>query len=225
MIMKFHTYIVTLVILLIPMISMAEDSFPAFPMAFWGNVNINDASASVGTIVKAYYGSTFAGQVEVHENGIYGYTKSTKQKLLVSEGAGQITFKFQTSAFNNGAETGGTVVVTHPSFVSGETINKDLAFIFSVPAASPPPSSGGGGGGGGSGGGGGGGGGIAESPTPTPTTAKAGDVTGDGNIDILDFNLLMINWGSNPQKKAADLNGDGKVDIFDFNTLMVNWSK
>jgi hypothetical protein len=68
-------------------------------------------------------------------------------------------------------------------------------------------------------GGGGGGGGII---IPTP---KVGDTNNDGRVDILDFNTLMVNWGSTSINNPADFNKDSKVDILDFNTLMVNWTK
>lgn len=112
-----------------------------------------------------------------------------------------------------------------------------------------PPSSGGGGGGGSSGGG----------STPTPELTSAGaicdtsqtfaqllagtpigyapcrtDPFPDRVIDVLDFNVLMVNWsrsvGSVTDKRCvdkllADINCDGAVDILDFNLLMVYWGK
>jgi hypothetical protein len=51
----------------------------------------------------------------------------------------------------------------------------------------------------------------------------AGDINCDGNVDLSDFNLLMVNWGSNPTNISADLNNDGIVDILDLNTIMINW--
>ncbi|HDP37350.1 MAG TPA: hypothetical protein ENN27_05800 [Candidatus Atribacteria bacterium] len=52
-----------------------------------------------------------------------------------------------------------------------------------------------------------------------------GDITGDGLVGILDFNLLMINWGKEENNNIADLNNDGRVDILDFNILMASWIK
>jgi hypothetical protein len=69
-----------------------------------------------------------------------------------------------------------------------------------------------------SGGGGGGGGSSAVSGL----SAKA-DLNGDGLVNLLDFNLLMINWGK--LASVADLNGDGLVNLLDFNLLMINWGK
>jgi len=66
----------------------------------------------------------------------------------------------------------------------------------------------------------GGGGGAYYAPTKKP-----GDINGDGKIDLVDFNLLMVHWGSIISGDIADLNTDGKVDILEFNLLMVNWGK
>ena len=78
------------------------------------------------------------------------------------------------------------------------------------------------------GGGGGGGGGSSTTPTPTPTPLSAAaqkvDVNDDNKEDVLDFNVLIVNWGSTSSGNTADFNGDSKVDILDFNFLMVNWS-
>lgn len=54
--------------------------------------------------------------------------------------------------------------------------------------------------------------------------AQKVDANKDNKIDILDFNILMVNWGSTSANNTADFNGDGKVDIFDFNLLMINWT-
>lgn len=52
----------------------------------------------------------------------------------------------------------------------------------------------------------------------------AADVNGDGKVDILDFNTLMVDWNKSGEKLAADFNSDKKVDLLDFNLLMVHWS-
>lgn len=164
--MKSLKYILVLLFALTPLFASAQ-AIPAFPMALWGAVTINGSAAPVGTVVRAYYGTTLAGQVTVQDAGAYGYTEPTKQKLLIGEGTGSLTFTVQSSGFNSGAETGGTTAITYPQFTAGSTVNLDLAFTVSVPA---PISSGGGGGGGGGGGssGGGGGGGVVSTPTITP---------------------------------------------------------
>ncbi len=77
------------------------------------------------------------------------------------------------------------------------------------------------------GGGGGGGGMIIPPPTTSISLLSAAaqkvDANKDNKIDVLDFNVLMINFGSTSVNNAADFNGDNKVDVFDFNLLMINW--
>lgn len=197
-------------------------SFPAFPMSFWGGVTINGSPAPAGTTVRAYYGTQLAGEVVLQETSIYGYNSPIKQKLVIASGSGAITFKTQAAGFNGGSETEGTTPVSHSTFQEGQTIEKDLTFTIPIPT--PPPSPNGGGGGGGGGGG-------SFVPTPTPTPALSGtllnekaDITKDGKVDILDFNVLIVNWGGT-SSTSADLNSDGRVDIIDFNMLMVAWPK
>jgi len=209
--------------------------FPAFPMAFWGGVTVNGSVAPVNTVIRAYYGSTLAGQVVVETAGIYGYTEPTKQKLIVGQGSGAITFTIQSSGINGGAETAGTSAQTYLGFTSGQTINKDFSFTVSVPTPTPSsspsptpspsrtptptPIPAGGSGGGGS---------YLPTATATPTpstTSQKGDANGDGKVDIFDFNSLMIHWGQAGKGVIGDFDGNGVVDIFDFNLLMINWTK
>jgi|GEM_PF-6394249 len=49
------------------------------------------------------------------------------------------------------------------------------------------------------------------------------DANNDGRVDLLDFNILMVNWGA-VGPNVADFNKDGIVDIFDFNLLMIYWT-
>jgi hypothetical protein len=113
-------------IVLFPALAFAN--VPAFPMAFWGTINLDGNSAPKGTIVRAYYGSDLAGTVTVQEDGIYGYTQSTKQKLVIKEGVGVITFSVESLHFNAGEETVGDLPITHASFVSSDTLQKELTF-------------------------------------------------------------------------------------------------
>ena len=66
---------------------------------------------------------------------------------------------------------------------------------------------------------------VAPSPlSPLSPEAQQVDVNQDSKIDILDFNLVMINWGVVTEGNIADLNDDNMVGIFDFNLLMIHWS-
>jgi hypothetical protein len=74
----------------------------------------------------------------------------------------------------------------------------------------------------------GGGGGGATQTTPAVPAKKLDasvqkfDANKDNKIDLLDFNMLMANWGATGSN-ASDFDGSGTVDILDFNSLMVNW--
>lgn len=115
--------------------SFAFAQIPAFPMSFWGTVTIDGNSAPVGTTIRAYYGSTKAGEVTIEEAGIYGYTEPTRQKLVLGEGSSAISFTFQRSGE---AETAGISPVTHTEFISGDTVEKNLAFITETETETPP---------------------------------------------------------------------------------------
>jgi uncharacterized repeat protein (TIGR02543 family) len=56
-----------------------------------------------------------------------------------------------------------------------------------------------------------------------PSAVENPDITGDGIVDVLDFNALMVAWGTTGVQ-AADINHDCTVDILDFNALMVGWA-
>lgn len=131
---------------LIPTLTFA--SVPDFPMAFWGTATVDGVAVPTGAIVRVYGGTVKIGEATVQSGGVYGYTESTKQKLVVGEATGVLTFSIQSATINSGVETKGLTVVTHPSFVSGETVNKNLTFTTHA-VITPPVSSGGGGGGGG----------------------------------------------------------------------------
>ena len=61
--------------------------------------------------------------------------------------------------------------------------------------------------------------------TPTPTSPLPGDIDGDNDVDIFDYNLLVENFGRTSCGNIADINGDCKVDIFDYNILIENFGK
>lgn len=53
----------------------------------------------------------------------------------------------------------------------------------------------------------------------------SGDLDGDGDVDIFDYNLLIENFGVTFCGNVADINGDCDVDIFDYNLLIENFGK
>ncbi len=139
--------IILALVLLLPFTSFAE--VPAFPMAFWGVATIDGVIAPAGSVIEVYGGSSKVGEVIVKDGGVYGYTEPTKQKLLVEETNAPLSFTIQSVGVNGGVETAGLVAITHPGFVSGETVQKNLDFKITTQSTGGSSSGGGGGGGGG----------------------------------------------------------------------------
>jgi len=83
-----------------------------------------------------------------------------------------------------------------------------------APASAPAPSGGGGGGGGGDGG---------LLPAAPAVPRRVGNLNSDGRIDLIDFSILLFNWGI-PKNPATDLNQDGKVDLVDFSIMLYWWT-
>lgn len=154
-------------------------------------------------------------------------TYTSTQNVVLSGGEGTVSIHYTTDG--TGATcTSGSVYAT-PIEVSSNLFigaiscypngaeSSTVSFAYAInppgtPAPTPPPSSGGGGGGGG--------GGVVTTSTTQPY-----DFNSDGNIDVLDFNILMANWGTigGATTATGDANGDGNVDILDFNLLIINW--
>jgi hypothetical protein len=189
--------------LLMPFIALAA---PGIPHQFYGLVNYSDGSAVSSGTVKAKISGTVVATGSI-TNGQYGYNPNL---FFVtdsnSDRAGQ-TISF----FVNDIDTGKSAV-----FANGGYTKLDLGIAAIAPSA-PAPSS--------SGGGGGGGGGMPLTTSTLSAAAQKVDANRDNKIDVLDFNTLMVNWGSTSSNNMADFNSDGKVDIFDFNLLMINWTK
>lgn len=205
---------IILILVFCPLFVFGNADFPSYPMAFWGSAKLNNSSLPLGTKIMAYCGNNSIGEVTMLENGIYGYEDAIKIRLLVSNCTGDILFKYLLSGETE-PKTGANEIKYTDGFEEGKTVRKDLSFTFAAPALVPA-----------AGGGGGGGGEISSSSqTSNETSTNKGDATGDGKVNILDFNILMINWGKTGISNVVDFNSDGKVDIIDFNILMINWTK
>lgn len=232
-------FIISILFLMVPILGLAQESFPVFPMAFWGTAIIDGQPLSSGTKIKAFCGSNIIGEVTMLENGIYGYADSAKIKLLIGSCSGEILFKYLLSGATNPL-TGGNEIKYTDGFEEGKTVNKNIEFINTrscditngtgsqtwsetgwgscsivscnsgyTQSNNSCVQSSSGGGGGGGGGGG--------------NTSKKGDINGDSKVDKYDFSLMMANWGKTGTN-SSDLNNDGKVDKYDFALLMLNWS-
>lgn len=49
------------------------------------------------------------------------------------------------------------------------------------------------------------------------------DINKDGKVNLVDFSILLFNWGV-PKNLAADLNEDGEVNLIDFSIMMYYWT-
>ena len=52
---------------------------------------------------------------------------------------------------------------------------------------------------------------------------KKADINKDGKTNLVDFSILLYNWGI-PKNLAADLNTDGKVNLVDFSIMLYYWT-
>jgi len=236
-----------LVFLLFPIFCLANTPFPSFPMAFWGNATADNEPLPAGTIIRAYCNNDLIGEVTMVEDGIYGHTESTKNKLLVSSCDDGIFFKYLLPGTEE--QTGGVEIKYTKGFVPATTINKDLNFTTTRSCDIPNGigtqtwdgsgwgdciviscnsgyhqegnscvvDSSGEGGGDARGGIGGG------TPPASSPTAIQGDINGDSKVDKYDFALMMVAWGQTGINDS-DLNNDGKVDKYDFALLMLYWT-
>jgi len=52
---------------------------------------------------------------------------------------------------------------------------------------------------------------------------KKADTNKDGRINLVDFSILLYNWGV-PKNSSADLNSDGQVNLVDFSIMLYWWT-
>ena len=67
----------------------------------------------------------------------------------------------------------------------------------------------------------------AFTPGSTPASdyyLRAGDMNGDNQIDLVDYNILRLNYNTTAGG-SADVNGDGNVDGVDYSLMKLNWGK
>lgn len=54
-------------------------------------------------------------------------------------------------------------------------------------------------------------------------TAIKGELNNDNHVNLVDFSILLYNWGT-PKNTKADLSGDGKVNLTDFSMMLYYWT-
>jgi beta-glucanase (GH16 family) len=64
---------------------------------------------------------------------------------------------------------------------------------------------------------------LAAAPAPAVSSSLAGDLNGDGIVNIFDLSTLLSKWGSSDV--VADLNQDGTVNVLDLSALLSHWSQ
>jgi len=198
--MKIKPLIISVICGAIVLPAFALAAPPQLPHIFYGNVTNNGNDVPANTVIIAKVGGVEKGRITVSMPGKFGGSGALDKKLLVQ---GNIS---------NGAVIsfyiGDNVASQTASFNSGNI--QQLNLTFTTTSSS----------GGNTGGGGGG-----TTLTPTPTTPVSGDINNDNKVDILDFSVMMAQWGQTGSGLSADFNQDGVVNILDFSLLMANWNQ
>ncbi len=63
----------------------------------------------------------------------------------------------------------------------------------------------------------------SQSTATNVTVSTAGDLNGDGKVNIYDLSQLLSNWGKTGAN-SSDLNADGVVNIIDLSILLSHWT-
>jgi hypothetical protein len=63
---------------------------------------------------------------------------------------------------------------------------------------------------------------LGVGQSPSPNLSEGADVNGDKKVNLIDFSIMLTNWGSDDQ--ASDINQDGIVNLADFSILLFNWT-
>jgi hypothetical protein len=62
--------------------------------------------------------------------------------------------------------------------------------------------------------------------TPTPPSLKPGDTNNDRIINLIDLNKVLLNFNKNlPGYSNGNFDGNGKINILDYNILVNNYGK
>ena len=192
-----------------------------------------------------------AGNIHVTDSGLSGYAWSANTSWIslnpsnggVQNNDGQLSgsawgtglgwINFSGVSIDNAGkfhgQATGTLVGTLTFDCSSCDVRTDWRPIAGR-SITPPTGGGGGGGGGGTGGGGGSGGNSIPPLIPgnppaqlSPGQIKGIDTNNDRILGIIDFNIMMVEWGNKKIVKKADMNKDGLVDFLDLSILMAYW--
>jgi len=189
---------------ILPSIAMAE-SFPSFPMSFYGEAKLDNNNLIAGTKIQAHSDNTLVGEVVMQEDGIYGYNNPIKSKLIVGEyDSMELFFKYILPNTSE-ALTGNNLVKYNYDFEAGNALEFNLLFTENDNSEpDPPPSGGGGPSGGGNPSGDDENNDDDNDNNNTPdeseidTSLKTPEVKGETDITILDGDIIQCQSSDNP---------------------------
>lgn len=105
----------------------ADNSFPGFPMSFYGTVTVDGLPLPGDSKVQVFSGNNMIGEVSINDNGVYGYDDPMKIKLVVNNFTEDLIFKYLVN--DSESQTGLLVQKYTEGFQSGKSVLKNLLFV------------------------------------------------------------------------------------------------
>jgi endoglucanase len=167
------------------------------------NPNVIDSIPPVVTVTSPINGATLSGTSTVSAHATDDHSVSKVDLLLDNNIVSTQTtatnnlysLSFDTTGFTQGSHS----LIAKATDIAGNVGSSSvLTIAISNPSSTPPP------------------------PNPPPPPPIAGDLNGDGKVNILDVSVMLRSWNS--IGGPADLNHDGIVNIIDLSILLRNWS-
>jgi len=195
---------------------------PVVLLALLMTINVALASEVTGYLSTGISSPGITGIVVAAPtaNPIAGVYTSTQNVTLTAPGSSSISYTTDGSiptcasaTYSSPITVSSSQTIQALSCYPGDVASTVASFLYNInntPVA-PANSSGGGGGGGGSGGG-------------SSSVTLSADANKDGKVDVLDFVILMANWGQTGAGNIADFDHSNTVDIGDFVLLMSQWT-
>ncbi len=66
---------------------------------------------------------------------------------------------------------------------------------------------------------------LNSTALPSPSPSKVGDIDNSAKVNILDYNILLSNFGKSGAEIEGHLDNNNVVNIFDYNLLLSNFGK
>jgi len=183
------------------------------------------AQVLISTITDATTPSIVSAVTITNEGGVayeYQYTWCVTTAETNLCGGGDDVFMSSAAKLIQPAENWNTSLDSTVSSAGDYWFHLEVQFgsdtsyaVQSFTATNPSSSSGGGGGGG------------SSSGSKKSTQCVGADLNKDKIVNLIDFSILMVFFGTLPPYKntCADINGDKKVSIVDFSIMLNQWGK